>query len=55
MQAFLKSAVTKRLFIHLRPEDRELFIATSLMEPIVQALKSEGDSAVDQAANPSSS
>lgn len=36
MKRFLKAAVTKRIFVHLRPEDKELFIAKSMIEPIVK-------------------
>lgn len=35
IQSLLLSNFAKILFEHLRPEDKEMFIATSLIEPIL--------------------
>ena len=40
---FLQSTLCKRLFIHLRPEDKEIFISQSLIEPVLHVLKTEAE------------
>ena len=38
-EAFLKSSLTKNVFRHFRPEEKELFVAETIIEPIFQAQK----------------
>jgi hypothetical protein len=47
---FLQSNVCKRLFIHFRPEDKELFISQSLIEPVLHVLKTEAEEAANAVA-----
>ena len=37
MKFFLKSSAARSIFVHLRPEDKELFLADALIEPILSA------------------
>ena len=38
-EVFLKSSLTKNVFRHFRPEEKELFVAETIIEPIFQAQK----------------
>jgi len=46
IEFFLNSKVTKQIFVHLRPEDKELFLAESLVE-LILAQEEENQQGID--------